>query len=149
MKIISLFALCVALTACGPAGGTVTDTGQASGDTGASTPDGGPAGTPTICDLQESNVFAACTGCHSARSRKGDLVIDKSSPQALYDSLTQNVGASGNPLVVGGDSATSWLWVRMAELQGEDAMPPAGILFSNQRNPIRDWIDGNALDDCL
>jgi hypothetical protein len=67
----------------------------------------------------------------------------------LYDSF---VGVSGNSveaLVVGGNADASWLWVRMNEMQGEDSMPPAGKLQGNVRNPVRDWINGNALDDCL
>jgi hypothetical protein len=152
MKSISFLFLCFSFTACGPAAGggsSSADAGASSADAGASSADAGPARTPTICDLHASNVFAACTGCHSARSASGGLFIDTSSEQALHDSLTQNTGNSGNALVVSGDSDGSWLWVRMAQLQGEGSMPPAAMLFSSQRNPVRDWIDGDALGDCL
>lgn len=143
-------ALLVALslvTACGTpppsdnGGGGGSDAGSSSADAG-----GGGGATTTICDLHASGVFNACVGCHGGQ---GGLTIDNSSAQALHDSLVGNSGASRNPLVVGGDSANSWLWVRMNELQGESAMPPAGKLGGNQRNPVKAWIDANSLDDCL
>ena len=144
-------ALLIALSlvvACGPppsnnggGGGGGSDAGSTNTDAG-----GGNVAATTICDLHASGVFNACVGCHGGQ---GGLTIDNSSAQALHDSLVGNSGASRNPLVVGGDSANSWLWVRMNELQGESAMPPAGKLGGNQRNPVKAWIDANSLDECL
>jgi hypothetical protein len=144
-------ALLIALTlivACGPApsnngggGGGGSDAGSSNTDAG-----GGNVAATTVCDLHASGVFNACVGCHGAQ---GGLTIDNSSAQALHDSLVGTSGASTNALVVGGDSTNSWLWVRMNEMQGESAMPPAGKLGGNQRNPVKAWIDANNLDDCL
>jgi hypothetical protein len=138
------------LIACGPppgnGGGAGADSGPQADAGAVADTGGGGTTTPTICDLHASNTFAQCVGCHG---NAGGIGIDVTSPQTLYDSF---VGVSGNSveaLVVGGNADASWLWVRMNEMQGEDSMPPAGKLQGNVRNPVRDWINGNALDDCL
>ena len=136
------------ITACGtPPPSNGGGGGGGSADAGATAPDAGGSGTATtICDLHESGVFAGCVGCHGGQ---GDLTIDISSAQTLHDSLVGASGASGNALVIGGDSANSWLWVRLSGLQGQSTMPPGQLLNENDRNPVQAWIDANSLDDCL
>ena len=61
-----------------------------------------------------------CSSCHGDA---GGLTIDHSSAQSLYDSLVGVAGASGIDLVTSGDSASSWLWIRLKALHGEPPMP--------------------------
>jgi mono/diheme cytochrome c family protein len=151
MKIFGALTLSVFLVACGPppasdaGGGGSADAGSAA-DAGATIDAGEPVASPTICDLHASNVFAGCIGCHG---NAAGVSIDHSSPQSLYDSLVGVSGNSGQPMVVSGDADNSWLWVRMNALQGESSMPPSGTLDSDQLDPIRDWINGGSLNDCL
>ena len=145
----SLIVVSCLFVACGTPpgdGGGNSDAGPQA-DAGVAS-DAGGGGTPTICDLHAANIFVACSGCHG-RNNTGGVSFDLSTPQTLHDSLVGASGNSGSPLVVGGNANDSWLWVRMDELQGEDPMPPSGKLGADARNSVRDWINGNALDDCL
>ena len=149
MKSLITPTLCLLSIACGPpapAGGGGGGGGSASQDAGTPADAGDTTQTPTICDLHELGVLAGCVGCHG---NGGGVSIDHSSPQALYDSLVGVSGNSGNDLVVSGDADASWLWVRMSELNGESSMPPTGALDETVRNPVRDWINGGSLDECL
>jgi hypothetical protein len=150
MKTLANFALCGLLLACGPVNNGGGDAGASNdagsvADTGGSE-DAGPAATPTICDLYDNNVFAACMGCHG---RQGGVSVDLNSAQSLHDSFVGQTGNSGNPMIVSGDAEESWLWVRMNEAQGQGPMPPAGKRPLDDRNAVRDWINGGSLDDCL
>ena len=138
---------CSRSTRAGPAAaalGSSSDAGVTSGNGERS--DAGSAPAPTICDLHEQGVFSMCSSCHGDA---GGLTIDHSSAQSLYDSLVGVAGASGIDLVTSGDSASSWLWIRLKALHGEPPMPPSGVLSAETLAPVAQWIDADSLDACL
>lgn len=91
----------------------------------------------------------ACVSCHAGVTPSGDLDLTADP----YDRIvgvpsTQVEGAS---LVVAGDAAGSWLYVKCAGEQGEEGtpMPPPDGLDAGRLAVIEDWIDaGAAPDDC-
>ena len=131
-------------TCRGSAGILELDAGVTSGNGEPS--DAGSAPATTICDLHEQGVFSMCSNCHGDA---GGLTIDHSSAQSLYDSLVGVAGASGIDLVTSGDSASSWLWIRLKALHGEPPMPPSGVLSAETLAPVAQWIDADSLDACL
>jgi hypothetical protein len=110
----------------------------------------------TVCDLHQNAVFNACSGCHSSESRRGDWIIDLTSPRTLHDSLTVN-SQVGNPLVQHGDRLASYLFLKLTGQQeniqggGGSSMPQGGEMFSQQSlDQIRSWIElSPSLDACL
>jgi cysteine-rich repeat protein len=53
-------------------------------------------GSVTVCDLHDDGLFSPCTDCHGGASPRGDLRIDVTSAQTLYNSLV--VDAHGEPV---------------------------------------------------
>jgi cysteine-rich repeat protein len=48
-------------------------------------------GSVSVCDLHEARLFDTCAGCHSGGAPAGDLRIDTTSAQTLYNSLVEDV----------------------------------------------------------
>ena len=79
-----------------------------------------------------------CFDCHGEEKQKSGLRVD--SVKGLLRG-----GESGEPLVVAGKSAESYLFKRISSLDKKDMMPPKGErLSAAQVATLRAWIDGGA-----
>ncbi len=110
----------------------------------------------TICQIQEAGVFLPCVQCHVTENR-GGFRLNTASPRGLYDSLVGVSSQSEIPLVVPGDSLSSYLYLKLSgqqlTIQGGsgDQMPLSSDPISQQhQDMLRSWIDrSEQLDTCL
>ena len=117
-------------------------------DDDAGTPaDGGVLGEVHVCDVVEQVFEPRCISCHDG-SYQFDLREDAAKtllvnqPSAIVD---------GAVLVAPGDLDGSFLWTKVAHLQGVDEggdMPPGSMLDGDALDLVSAWISQGASVDC-
>ncbi len=93
------------------------------------------------CGVQ-ALLTGECVTCHSARSALGGLDLE-TDPSVVLEATS----ASGEPYVVPGDAAASFLYRKLSgDLQGGEGtvMPPSGSPPAEVLDMVAAWIDGGA-----
>lgn len=99
------------------------------------------------CAVQE--IFTDhCTSCHAGASAAGGLDLDTDPHAALVEQASSLY--EGQTLVVPGDSASSLLYLKVSNQQGDNgsAMPMPSGLSEGQAATVAAWIDAGASTDC-
>lgn len=143
MRTLPLLALMIACNGTSPK--------DAAGDSNAGG-GGGGGGTDTsaggYCAAQR--VFTnECVSCHSASGHSGGLDLQTDAHAALVGMASS--AYAGRTLVVAGDSANSFLVVKMHGTQTASEgtiMPPSGPVAAGDLAAITAWIDAGATTAC-
>ncbi len=97
---------------------------------------------PTLTSIQAQVFNAYCVSCHSGSSPSGEL--DLSAGNAFTNLVNVPSVASGLKRVVPGNSAQSYLILRLNGANNEPIMPPGGKLAPATIQTIAQWIDAGA-----
>lgn len=91
----------------------------------------------------------SCTACHSSAGHAGNLDLQTDPYTAL---VNKTANYPGRTLVIPGDSANSFLYIKMLgnqQVSEGGVMPPNGSLATSDLALISTWIDGGASDSCV
>jgi predicted CxxxxCH...CXXCH cytochrome family protein len=118
--------------------------------TDADKPGGGESAAPTGPFCAVVAVFNdECVVCHDSVTLSGGLDL-KTDPYAAIVNVASH-GYSGRVLVVPGDPASSFLYLKMTGqqgLEGGDEMPPGTGSSAQDANTIEQWIRDGAPSGC-
>ena len=135
-------------TSSGEGGGGAEGGGVEGGGEEGGGEEGGGTDDPDWCSVE--TIFAAqCASCHTGASGSGGLDLTTDPYTAIVDQAS--VGYAGRTLVVPGDSAGSFLYLKVTGAQSSSegtAMPPMDGLGAARAAAVAGWIDAGATTDC-
>lgn len=131
-------------------GGAGSDGGGSDGATDGATDGGSDGGNSDQGWCAVQGIFnSQCVSCHSAAGHLGDLDLETDPYAALVG--VPSASYPGRTLVVAGDSANSFLLVKMLGEQSADegsVMPTSGALPAEKTALVEAWISAGATSDC-